>query len=770
MVEQRRGKNVALAGLAMQTVFVALMAIIWLWTGSVAAMSSLWLLGGGVVLWLMTAVLMYVRQLAGQEDLEMEQLGKGGQAQTIFERDQDTRPAAARVAWFGRWMTPGFTLAWAALQTIAGIYMLRYLLGRTDVAPLESPFQGGLLLCFAAFAGLLMGAYAIGMSRLPQWRLLRAAGSYLLVNTLFVGATAVAVFMAWINYPSVDRIVGYVVPAVQLVLAAELALNFLLDLYRPRLPDQEHRPSFDSRLFNLIAEPGKVGHSIAEAMNYQFGFEVSKTWFYQLVGRSMAPLLVAGAAIMFAMTSLVIIPDGYSGYIRHMGRLEGGKTPLAAGVYFKWPWPIDTAERFETAPVNKVLLGTGEERTAEQRRGDFINGKEVALWTQDHGALSEMDFIIAVPTPGDSRKIGEGEPPPPVNIIKLVVSVQYNIKDLHRYAYAYVNSQKVVQDIAYRQLTQYCARATLDSPVEDKASDRPEAIMTYGRSRAAAELARKIQADADEAGLGIEITLVSFLAVHPPPAAAAEFERVLKAERGQDEMRFAAESEATRLLTNVAGDQVTALHLALAIQRLDELKELAPAMSDKAQAARRLGEYTRSARDNLRVLDEELDLERVSGKGRLGEVSAKAQLRAAYQEHLALLLSIQQALDQGSKFDFAAPTEAAAKRADDLFALTTGQPAAMVARASAYRWQKEMGERGRWNAFQRELLAYNASPGVYMLDRWLAVWDEVLPGAYKYVLAVDRDLVECRLNWWRENNALDNINMTDAPPAGMSRP
>jgi len=68
-----------------------------------------------------------------------------------------------------------------------------------------------------------------------------------------------------------------------------------------------------------------------------------------------------------------------------------------------------------------------------------------------------------------------------------------------------------------------------------------------------------------------------------------------------------------------------------------------------------------------------------------------------------------------------------------------------------------MKERTNAEAFQRELLAYKASPNLYMLDRWLDVWDELLPGMKKYVLGIPRDRVEIWMNWEREKSAFEGV-------------
>ncbi|MDY6913614.1 MAG: SPFH domain-containing protein, partial [Planctomycetota bacterium] len=538
----------AVAGLVLQVIFAAVMLAVWLATGSLAAMSCTWLLAAGLAVWLMVLVLFYCRQLERREAEELEDIaahaGGGG---TIFTGDQeaDHRPAARRLAWMERWVVPIFTILWACMHAAAGAVAMRYLLN-TQAAELTQAAPAVLFLLLIGFLAFLFSRYAIGMSSERQWRLLRAAGSYLLVNVLAIAGVVAALLSASQGYGYVDAIAAYVIPIVQLVLAAELLLNFVLDLYRPRLPGQEHRPSFDSRLLNLIAEPSKVGHSVAETLNYQFGFEVSKTWFYQLIGRAFGPLLIFGVVVLFAMSSLVVVREGEQYIVLHWGRADPAERTLRPGLHLKWPWPIDTAMRFQTGKVHEILLGAGPARSAEERRAAFVKGRELYLWTEEHGRRKELNFLVANPVP--AREAREADKRPPVSIIRLVVPVQYRVHNVYDYYRRMQDAERMLEQIASREMVRYCASATLNAPAGEKAADRPEAIMTYGRRRAAAELKRRIQEEADNLSLGVEITYVGMLAVHPPPEAAPAFQDVLKAERKQDQMRYQAEAEAADML------------------------------------------------------------------------------------------------------------------------------------------------------------------------------------------------------------------------------
>jgi len=750
MIAQKRGKNVSMAGAAAQLVFAGVMLVIWLWTDSLSALSCLLFLLAGVPLWLMAALLFYCRQLERKESEELAELAaEGAKTTTIFEQaeDQELRPAAARVKFMDRWIVPIFTVGWSGLHVAVGVLVLLRLakLWQSDPSPLENPGQGILLTIVIGFAAFLLSRYATGMSKRAEWRLLRATGSYLLVCVLLMVAMLVGLLAAREETFRPDLVIAFAGPIVQIILAAELLLNFVLDLYRPRIPGQEHRPSFDSRLFNLLAEPEKVGHSIAETLNYQFGFEVSRTWFYQLLAKAALPLLVFAILVMFCMTSVVVVRAGEQYVVLHWGKMS---RVLQPGLNFKWPWPIDKARKFETGSVQQLLLGAGKEREPV-----IVNGKELTLWTEKHGRREELDFMVAVPPRAvQAIEAGDRRPPPSVNLIKLVVNVQYLITDPVKFGYTYTDSAKLLECESYRQMVRYCASATLDTPIPGDEPGRPEAIMTYGRKRAAEELKRRIQERADELDLGVSITYVGLTSVHPPAEAADAYEAVLQAERGRLITRYEAEAEGDKMLVEVAGTPLAALRLALAIRGLEELESLRDNPDGRMQI---LADLIRQASDDIATLEKEIEQERLLGQIREGiEQTDRQRLLAEYLKHLEMLKQIEA---DPTGFDLQAAIDAARNKADALFAVTVGEPARLVAEADAYKAQRELTEMARAQAFDKILLAYEASPTMYMTDRWLDVWDKVLPGIAKYVISVDGKDLEVRLNWQQQAEALETV-------------
>ena len=759
MTASIRGKNVAIVGGVCQLVFIVAMLAVWLVTGSLSALAVVLALAGGVGLWLVASVLLYCRQLARRESMELKELAAGGPgSDTIFEGapEGELRPAAVRLERMERWAPPVFTVLWCAYNAAIGVLMLRYL-ARVEPPALEKTGIGLLFTFLVAFACFLFSRYCTGMGTQPQWRLLRAPGSFLLVNVLFAAGVAASLIVGD-SWPPLDRLVAVVAMSAQLVLAVELLANLVMGFYRPRMPGREERFSFDSRLCSLVAEPERMGHSIAETLNYQFGFEVSKTWFYRLVAKAFLPLIAFGVLVLWAMSSIIIVRNGERAVVLHWGRPHAERRTLGSGMHFKWPWPIDSARRFSTTRVYEVWLGLKERTESEKRTAgpNEVNGRRLELWTgmHIHKDKAEEDFILASPREKSSAKADR----PQVSIIKLVALIRYVIGEPYKYGYRFVDPHKMIECLASREMVRYCASATLDMPAGEGGGERPEAIMTYGRQRAADELKRRIQkaVSAPAVGLGVEIVYVGLRAVHPPPDAADAFEKVITARHEVNQKRYGAEAKANRTLTATVGSPERALDLALSLRKLEQLKDLRLAQDSPDQMRALLDRFIDKAQDNIKTFNEEIQAELLLGKTK----SYRHDLRDKHRTHLKLLMDIKAAMETGKGdvgTNLATRVEQTRGEAERKFEDATGQAEAVVAAARGKRWQTEMAERSRLDAFRKELPAYEASPNLYMLDRWLDVWDKVVPGMPKYVIGVDRQRLEIWLNLEREGDITSGL-------------
>ena len=191
--------------------------------------------------------------------------------------------------------------------------------------------------------------------------------------------------------PVPERILAKIVRGLLILLGAEFALNFILDLYRPRLPDEEPRPAFDSRLLGLFTEPGGIARSIAEAINYQFGFEVSSTWFYKLLQRSIVPLLGFGVAVLLLASCLVFVDTNEQAVIERYGRRVESRGTLGPGLHFEWPWPREIAYKVRTAQVHEVKIGIVP--STEDKKDE----NELILWTTKHSQEPHLEVMVATP-------------------------------------------------------------------------------------------------------------------------------------------------------------------------------------------------------------------------------------------------------------------------------------------------------------------------------------------------------------------------------------
>lgn len=614
----RRGEWVALLGLAVTLPGAVLLAVLGIWCqgSSTAVWATAFQMIGAAGIWILCYVQLHQQRLVAEERLEVAELErqrreKLGGAKTIFDEedlDQMERLAMGRrLRSLERFLVPALALGIAAFHLVAGVSILPWAWQFPPIREAGSfveVLNGKIILFFTgglAFVSFMVSRYALGMSRLRESSSLRAGGNFLFGSSAFCLAISVALLCEMSGLTQVEDWLGSIIGGLLVLFAFETLVNFILDFYRPRVPGEFHRPFYDSRLLGMFSEPGGILRSLANAIDYQFGFKVSETWFYKLLGRYFLPLLGAQVLAIIALTCIVVVPPGHQAVIERNGRILS--TTAKPGLHLTYPWPIDRATILPVERIQRMVLGHSAETRRKAAGADpwSLEDRPPILWTKKH-YKKEYKLLVADRQASTDAKV-------PVNLLSVSMPVQWRVKhrtdaDVIRY---YIQSQDpaaVVESLAYRALTRYAA------------SEDITAFMGAKGIRAAGKLHREIQAACDRAGyngegIGVEIIYVGIGGVHPPPdeKVAQAYQDVVSAIEKKEAKIKAAIGDAAKLKIESGG-----IHWSRLNKAIDDEDD---AINDKLPEAERLA----------RAAEVERLLRTVAG-GEARAITARAEQRA----------------------------------------------------------------------------------------------------------------------------------------------
>jgi len=346
----------------------------------------------------------------------------------------------------------------------------------------------------------------------------------------------------------------------------------VLDLYRPRTLGEVPRPACDSRLLGMIAEPGGFAKSIADGMNYQFGFQVSTTWFYQLLQRWLFPIGVVTLMVVLSLTCVVFVDADEQAIVEHFGRrADRSAGILSPGLHFKWPYPVDIVYRTPVKRIRELVLGEAEEADDEHGHGHEHTDKAI-LWTEKHDFVTETMLLVASPKVGSQRlgrsrgrrswtlKKESGESVA-VSLMMVSVPIEYRVKNIQDYMNRYEDPEGILESIANQHLSEYAASVDIDR------------LIGPGRKEFNQQLKGLIQQKVDHLQLGIEIVFAGIREAHPPSQAnvASAFQAAISAQTNMGAIIHAAHGEAKRILIEEAGTEAGAYELDEAILARDRL-------------------------------------------------------------------------------------------------------------------------------------------------------------------------------------------------------
>ena len=461
------------------------------------------------------------------EKLEFDELVKSKNAATLFEaNDSEAFPAQRSREQFERFFVPGFTVLLCLAESSLAWLLWRWLARSGTLVEVRQPTAALGLFALFALALFLLGKFSTTIARLENQRLLRPGASWLLLGAYLCAVLAMGLAGVEAGFPKADFYVATIFCGLLALIAAETLIQLLLELYRPRVKGKIARPLYDSRLVGLLGQPEGLITTAAQALDYQFGFKVSETWFYQFFINAVEWIVLLQLGVLLVSTCFVFIEPGERGLLERFGKPVAGRQQLEAGAHLKWPWPVDQVYRYRTGQIQSFNVGfTPDPKTENQ---------STVLWTVSH--TKEENFLVAnheLISRQDTNDAA-GRRTPPVSLLTVSIPVQFQINDLLAWAYHNDDASNLLQHLATREVVRYFVSVDLND------------VMSRGRQEAAETLRDRIQAAADERQLGAKIIFVGLQDIHPPVKVAPDYEKVVGAIQSKQAKILAAQADAIR--------------------------------------------------------------------------------------------------------------------------------------------------------------------------------------------------------------------------------
>ncbi|MGQ0626674.1 MAG: SPFH domain-containing protein [Phycisphaerales bacterium] len=556
-----KAARVALLGLVVQVVLGLALLLYGILGRDDAAQSSgfLVLIVAGV--WLALAIVFDQHRRERVESMEADTLAASAGASSVFESSaEEMRVAARRLAWMHRIMLPVVSVVLGLALIALGAVRLNARLapGQLNIDTFQIPPLKGWALAIGlgiGVVGFVFARFVSGMAKQRVWANLRG-GAGAIVGAALCGLAVAAAHFA--HTAGTERVLLYlqvVIPGFMVLLGAEMILNLLLNFYRPRRAGEVPRPAFDSRVLSFVASPDRIAESVGGAINYQFGVDVTSSWAYKLLSRSLSMLVLVGLGVIWSLSCLEVV-DLNQRAIRV--RFGAKVDEVGPGLYAKFPWPFEVFVTGQTTVQDTIDLMT-----------PGTKGNKPILWTNDH-QVEEVYAIVqpttrsgAAPVEGDSAgNAATGQDPVrDVAIVAVEIPLVYAIRDLqaHEEFAAPAARPGLVKAIAQREVMSYLATVTEDD------------LLGQRRSEISVELRKRIQARLNEAGAGVDIVVACVEGVHPPQKenCAKTFEKIIENQQNGLGAIEQGRTEAIRTLTEAVGSVDLARTIANQIDALN---------------------------------------------------------------------------------------------------------------------------------------------------------------------------------------------------------
>ncbi len=250
-------------------------------------------------------------------------------------------------------------------------------------------------------------------------------------------------------------------------------------------------------------------------------------------------LAIAAIAIVWLCWNVVQIGSDESAFVTRFGKVE---TNLSAGLYWRWPPPLENVYRARVDEVHQLAIGFRHlDDDPNEPQANTATAESTVEWISEH----HSDRIR--PEATESLILTGDEVP-----VEVAAEVHYRIRDLRQFAFGMSDPTQLLRSMAETEIRHLAAGMSLDE------------ILTTARSRLEDDCRDRIELRFQLADLGLSIVAVRLLDVHPPKSVVEAYRDVADAMENREQLiNQALEYESQKLLSAAGETALNRLHAGL---------------------------------------------------------------------------------------------------------------------------------------------------------------------------------------------------------------
>jgi len=287
---------------------------------------------------------------------------------------------------------------------------------------------------------------------------------------------------------------------------------------------------------------GRLSSSLERTVEWLVDLLSPSQIVFRLVEHARVIFRLAGVGCVLAwlVSGVYLIEEDQQAIVTRFGRYE---STLNSGLHWRWPALFESV-RVERIGHSRIIeIGFRSSDTSRQNEDPANVDTRPIEWTSDHDEQEHEGLA------SESMTLTGDEVP-----VELTAEVSYRISDLQQFVFSSSDPQTLIRSVAESSIRKTIATVSL------------EAVMTESRLDVELQVRQDISDALLRYGLGLEVTGVSLLDVHPPRPVVASYRQVANAIELHEQLINEAEAYYSQTVLSAAGEN--------AIRRLNNSVDL----------------------------------------------------------------------------------------------------------------------------------------------------------------------------------------------------